>query len=142
MKNSKLIKAITLFGFFMLIASFLFYRSGRLEDMIGSPNGGITDNSVKSKRDSLTKLRLSSSKSAVLTPQEKKNNDSIEAAKKQQAKAGNRTLLPTSKSMVITQPAQTTKDTPKKINPLTGKPYPKNVANNGTKNDSLKAKTQ
>ncbi|HYD20442.1 MAG TPA: hypothetical protein VEB40_03120, partial [Flavipsychrobacter sp.] len=78
MKRSPLIKAATLCSFFGLLALFLMYRTGRLDTyfyggeaaMQGSPNGGpvakTKADSVRLRRDSLKRVRMSSSKSGVV----------------------------------------------------------------------------
>jgi hypothetical protein len=75
MKRSSLLKALTLCSFFSLLALFLFYRTGKLDTYIysegtslqTSPNGGPVhrskEDSIKHRRDSLKKIRMSSSKS-------------------------------------------------------------------------------
>lgn len=78
MKHSTIIKGLTLFSSIFLVLCFLFYRAGKLDGGLSkdssanqtSPNGGtITSNktdTLKSKKDSTSRLRLSSSKSMVL----------------------------------------------------------------------------
>ncbi len=79
MKRSPLIKAVTLCSFFGLLALFLMYRTGRLDNYIysdeaslqTSPNGGplhaSKEDSIKHRRDSMKKVRMSSSKSGAVT---------------------------------------------------------------------------
>jgi hypothetical protein len=82
MKHPKLTKAATLLLFLSLISAFLLYRTGRLDTYFSgestnntfqtSPNGGTISPSENDTvptpyTDSLIKLRMSSSKSAILT---------------------------------------------------------------------------
>ena len=79
MKRSPFIRAATLCCFIGLLALFLMYRTGRLDTYIyngetawqTSPNGGplhrSKEDSIKHRRDSLKKVRMSSSKSGVVT---------------------------------------------------------------------------
>jgi hypothetical protein len=73
--KSLLIKGLTLAGFLSLIAIFLLYRTGKLDnylpgnnsDLQTSPNGGaINAGDSTPQRDSVERLRMFSSKVAIL----------------------------------------------------------------------------
>lgn len=115
MNKSILFKGIALSNFIILMIAFLFYRNGSFdnfiynndENILTSPNGGTPSKSNKNssptaKTDSLKKLRLSSSKSAVIIDKINLEKDTTTRKKKKVAK----TLMPSSKSGVIFEQKQ------------------------------------
>ena len=111
MKQSIFIKGLTLFSFVFLIGVFLIYRAGKFDTYLEinnstlqtSHNGGTimsskTD-SLKSKKDSTQKLRLSSSKSMVITGEKYFFTNPI--IKKPKTDSVKRLMLSSSKSAII-----------------------------------------
>lgn len=132
MNRSRIFKALALLNFVALIALFLLYRNGSFdsyiygndEKRISSPHGGTplqtTKDSTKTENDSLERLRLSSSKSTIIIehiePKEPniyyEGNKFILLPKQDSIKlTQKRLLMPSSKSMIITEPVQFTFDT-------------------------------
>jgi hypothetical protein len=74
MKRAILIKGLTLGSFLVLVAAFVFYKSGRLDgyiysDLQTSHNGGALTASAKdtTRKKEKSKTRMSGSKSMVMT---------------------------------------------------------------------------
>lgn len=111
MTQSIFIKGLTLFSFVFLIGVFLIYRAGKFDTYLEinnstlqtSHNGGaITSSktdSLKSKKDSTQKLRLSSSKSVVITGERYFFTNPIN--KKPKTDSVKRLMLSSSKSAII-----------------------------------------
>ena len=122
MTSGTFIKGITLFGFVFLITSFLLYRVGRFDNFINddsspiqtSPNGAVINSAkadtLKPQKDSLQKLRLSSSKSIVLIDKKPTYVDSVKNKYKQGEKKMTREILPGSKSAYIFRPRHSLAD--------------------------------
>ncbi|HYF30580.1 MAG TPA: hypothetical protein VD993_05645 [Chitinophagaceae bacterium] len=87
MSRSKLIKWIVLANFIFWIGAFLLYRSGYLDSYIfndnaayqSSANGGVVnpEDTIPAKKDSLPKIRMSSSKSFVMTDKMPQRKDTV-----------------------------------------------------------------
>lgn len=78
----------------------------------GSPNGGATNNSVKDKQkaDSINKLRMYSSKSMVIAPQNKLGLDSFRSRGQNKSISNRRTMMSSSKSVTLVNPSYLNSD--------------------------------
>lgn len=126
MKPGTFIKRITLFGFVFLITVFLLYRIGRFNVFVNansspvqtSPNGAAINpakaDTIKPIKDSSEKLRLSSSKSIVLTEKKPAYVDSIKNKYNHDERKVKREILPGSKPAYIFRPRYTMADSLRK----------------------------
>lgn len=127
MKHAKLTKAATLLLFSSLICAFLLYRTGRLdtyfsgqsnnEDLQKSPNGGTINLYKKDTvptpyTDSLKRLRISSSKSVILTAPRTYDTALLRKAIEEQralTPPKDKERMSSSKSLIIVRPADYSK---------------------------------
>lgn len=114
MERKSLRKLLALSSFFLLISLFVLFKSGSLGQFLSagmqtSPNGGAVntikaDSTAKAKEDSVSRLRMSSSKMLVIV-----DNRTAKKAKKQahadSVARAKRMRMPGSKSAMILDPS-------------------------------------